>query len=204
MIAMSEKISPQVFYNKFAPDYDSALKGTQVNAQYVNEAANIFHKYHRGTSGSILDLGCGTGFLKDLLEGRFEYTGIDVAENMLHYASKRGYKIIHKSIEEALPELPDSSYDFVFALGSLLFIKEINPSLKHINRIARQSVLLSFDSLTNEYIDSFTVAVFDHSKISLPEAQDDYLIRGWTSPTTGITIKTRMIYVPKSDVPTLT
>ncbi len=197
MIAMSEKISPQVFYNKFAPDYDSTLKGTQVNAQYINEAANLFHKYHRGTSGNILDLGCGTGLLKDLLEGTFEYTGIDVAENMLHYASKRGYKIIHKSIEEALPELPDSSYDFVFALGSLLFIKEINPSLKHINRIARQSVLLSLDSLTKEYIDSFSVAVFDRSKISLPEAQDDYLIRGWTSPTTGITIKTRMIYVSR-------
>ncbi len=198
MIAMYTKISPQEFYNKFAHLYDSALKGIQVNAQYVNEAAKIFHKYHRGTSGSILDLGCGTGLLKDLLEGKFEYTGIDVAENMLNYASKRGYKMIHKSIEEALPELPDSSYDFVFALGSLLFIKDVHPSLEHINRIARQSILLSLDSLTKEYIDSFTVAVFEHSKVSMPEAQDDYLIRGWTSPTTGITIKTRMIYVPKN------
>ncbi len=81
---------------------------------------------------------------------------------------------------------------------SLLLIEEINPSLKQINRIARQSVLLSLDSLTKEYIDSFSVAVFDHSKISLPESQDDYRIRGWTSPTTGITIKTRMIYAPKT------
>lgn len=195
---MSTKISPQEFYNKFAPDYDCALQGTQINAQHVNEAANIFHKYHRGTSGSILDIGCGTGRLKDLLEGEFEYTGIDVAEKMLHYASKRGYKTIHKSVVEALPELPDSSYDFVFALSSLLFVEDISSILQHLHRIARKSVFLSLDSLTQEYIDNFTVTVFDHSKVSIPDAQDDYFIRGWTSPTTGITIQTRMIYIPKN------
>lgn len=117
---------------------------------------------------------------------------------MLHYASKRGYKTIHKSVVEALPELPDSSYDFVFSLSSLLFVEDISSILQHLHRIARKSVFLSLDSLTQEYIDNFTVTVFDHSKVSIPDAQDDYFIRGWTSPTTGITIQTRMIYIPKN------
>ena len=197
---MSAKISPQAFYDKFASDYDSILQGTQVNAQYFNEAISLFHKYHQGTRGTILDLGCGTGLLEDLLEGEFDYTGIDVAPNMLHYASKRGYKIIHKFIEEALPTLEDSSFDFVFALGSLLFIKDISPSLEHMNRIARRSILLSLDGLTQRYMDGFQVNVFDHSGVFLPEAQDDYRISGWTSPTTGFTINTRMIYIHKNSL----
>ncbi|MEM1369485.1 MAG: class I SAM-dependent methyltransferase [Cyanobacteria bacterium P01_H01_bin.15] len=197
---MNAKISPQEFYNKFASDYDSTLRGAQVNAQYVKEAVNLFQKYHRGMNGSILDLGCGTGILKDLLEGTFDYTGIDVSENMLYHAQKRGYKTVHRSIEEALPEIPDLSYDFVIAIGSLLFVEDFNLCLKHIHRISCQSILLSLDTLTKDYIDGFGVPVFNHSKISIPEAQDDFLIRGWTSPSTGVTIKTRVIYISKNHI----
>ncbi|NEQ98821.1 MAG: class I SAM-dependent methyltransferase [Cyanothece sp. SIO2G6] len=141
---------------------------------------------------------CGTGSLKDLHEGEFEYTGIDIAENMLQYASERGYKTIHSPTEEALPPLEDRSYDFVFALSSLLFVEDIQTALAHINRIARQAVLLSLDDLTKDYIDNFTVTVYNHSKVFITGAKDDYFIRGWTSPTTGITLKTRMIYIPKN------
>jgi len=194
---MSFKISAQKFYNDFAPNYESKFCGSQGDAQHVNEAAAIFHKYHRNNHGHILDIGCGTGLLKDLLQGEFEYTGIDVFENMLHYASERGYKVIHQSVVDALPEIPDASYDFVFALSSLLFVEDIHPILTHISRIARQSILLSLDEVTQEYRNNFTVAVFDHSKVHISGAKEDYLIRGWTSCTTGITVNTRMIYVPK-------
>ena len=194
---MPTKISPQEFYDKLAPNYDSTLKGSKVNARYIYEAAKVFHKYYENASGSILDLGCGTGLLKDLLHGELQYTGIDIAQKMLHYASKRGYTVCHKSVEEALPKIRGTSYDFVFALGSLLFVKDIYSILAHINRIARQAVILSLDHLTQEYIDSFKVTVFDHSKILIPETKEDYSIRGWSSPTTGVTVMTRIIYIPK-------
>ncbi|MDJ0509706.1 MAG: class I SAM-dependent methyltransferase [Crocosphaera sp.] len=153
---------------------------------------------HKEPHGSILDIGCGTGLLKDFLRGDFHYTGVDVANNMLDYALLRGYTVKHKSFEEAIPEISYSSYDFVFALGCLLFIEDIHSTLRHINRIARQGIILSLDQLTQEYINKFKVRVYDHSTVIIPEAKEDYFIRGWTSPTIGMTINTRIIYIPSS------
>lgn len=192
---MSSKISPEQFYDGFAPTYDETLKSSQVNAQHIYEAAQIFHRYHKNQKGSILDIGCGTGLLKDLLEGDFTFTGIDISKNMLHYARSRGYTTIHQPVEAAIAQISDSSYDFVFALSSLLFVREIDSILIHLKRIARQAILLSLDNLTEDYILKFAVEVYNHSQISILNAKEDYFIQGWTSPTTGIPIKTRMIYV---------
>ena len=192
---MGTKISAKEFYDKFAPTYDAALKSPQIDAQHVNEAAKIFQKYNNATSGSILDLGCGTGQLKDLLGDEFEYTGIDISDEMLKRASDRGYKTIKKPIEDALGELPDRSYDFIFALSSFHFFENIDLLLKNLERIACRSILLSLDEVTEDYKRNFSVAVYNHSQLEFPNAKENYFIRGWTSPTTGITIKSKMIYI---------
>ena len=62
-------------------------------------------------------------------------------------------------------------------------------------RIARKTILISLDETTEEYIKNFVVPVYDHSKITIKNATEDYFIVGWTSPTTGIPICTRMIYI---------
>lgn len=196
---MSSKISPEQFYDGFAPTYDKTLKSSQVNAQHVHEAAKIFHRYHKHQNGSILDIGCGTGLLKDLLEGDFTFTGIDISKNMLRYAAQRGYTTIHQPVEVAIAQIADRSYDFVFALSSLLFVRDIETILTHLNRIARRAILLSLDNLTEDYILKLTVEVYNHSQVSVPNAKEDYFIQGWTSPTTGIPIETRMIYLETGD-----
>ncbi|MDY7005475.1 MAG: class I SAM-dependent methyltransferase [Cyanobacteriota bacterium] len=143
----------------------------------------------------MLDIGCGTGFLSQLLQGNFEYTGIDISVNMLEYATKRGYKTIHKPIETALAEIDSHSYDFVFCLSSLHCVEDAQKAIEHIDRIARQAIFISIDEATEQYIKNFVVPVYEHSKIVIENAIEDYFILGWTSPTTGIPIRTRMIYI---------
>ncbi|NEQ73907.1 MAG: class I SAM-dependent methyltransferase [Okeania sp. SIO2C9] len=195
---MVNKISAEEFYDDLAANYDDLLKDPKCNVQHLNKAAKIFHKYNYH-QGSILDIGCGTGFLSELLQGNFEYTGIDVSSKILDYAAKRGYKTIHKSIETALPEIDRNSYDLVFCLGSLLFVEDTQTAIEHIYRIARQAILISLDETNEEYIKNCVVPVYDHSKITIENATEDYFIAGWTSPTTGIPISTRMIFIKKNN-----
>lgn len=194
---MSNKISAEQFYDKFAPKYDETLKDPDCNAQQVLEAHKIFQKYY-GTqaTGKILDIGCGTGFLSQLLEGDFQYTGIDISGKMLEIAAQRGYQVIHQPIETALASVASKSYDFVFCLSSLLFVEDIEAALKEIHRIARKAVFISLDETTEEYIKNFACTVYNHCQTPFPNAKEDYWILGWKSPTLGISIQTRMIYEP--------
>ena len=191
---MPTKISAQEFYNNLAADYDAVLEDPNCNAQHVKEAVKIFNRYNHH-QGNVLDIGCGTGNLSQLLQGDFDYTGIDISDKMLDYAAQRGYKTIHKPIETALAEVDSDSYDFVFSLSSLLCVEDAATAIQHMNRIARKTILISLDETTEEYIKNFVVPVYDHSKIAIENAIEDYFIVGWTSPTTGIPIQTRMIYL---------
>lgn len=191
---MSTKITAEEFYDKFATTYDDVLKDPDCNAQHVHEAVKIFHR-HQHHQGTILDIGCGTGALSELLQGDFQYTGIDISGEMLHLAAQRGYQTIHQPIETALAEIDSQSYDFVFCLSSLLCVKDAVTAIEHIRRIARQTILISLDETTEEYIKNFVVPVYDHSKLTIKDATEDYFIVGWTSPTLGISIRTRMIYL---------
>ncbi len=67
--------------------------------------------------------------------------------------------------------------------------------MEHIYRMACKAILISLDELTEEFIKKFIVPVDEHSKIEIENAIEDYFILGWTSPTTGIPIRTRMIYI---------
>lgn len=109
---MNKQNDVEKYYDNFSDKYDEAAKSSECNVQVYNEAIKIFRKYNHQT-GSILDVGCGTGLLSDVLQGDFEYTGIDVSGGMLKYASERGYKTIHQTIEDGLPKIENKSYDFV-------------------------------------------------------------------------------------------
>ncbi|MGD1805019.1 class I SAM-dependent methyltransferase [Dapis sp. BLCC M126] len=194
---MVNKISAEEFHNNYSTKYDEIAK-TRSNLKFHNEAVKIFRQYNHH-QGSILDIGCGTGFLSELLQGDFEYTGIDISVNMLEYAAKRGYKTIHKPIETALVEIDSHSYDFVFCLASLYFVEDAGTAIEHLYRIARKAILISLNEVTEEYIQKFIVPVYDHSKILIENPVEDYFIEGWTSSSLKIPIRTRMIYIEQKN-----
>jgi len=196
---MTNKISVAQFYDNFSVNYDETIKKPKSNVKYLNEAVKIFHQYNH-YQGNILDIGCGTGLLSELLPGDFKYTGIDISAKMLDYAAKRGYKTIHKPIEKALPEIDSQSYDFVLSLSSLLFLEDAKTAIDHIYRIARQAILITFDEVTDEYLKSSVLQSYDHSKMAIENAIEDYFILGWFSSSQGIPIRTRMIYIEQKNL----
>ncbi|MGD1712379.1 hypothetical protein [Hydrocoleum sp. CS-953] len=79
----------------------------------------------------------------------------------------------------------------------MLCVEDIQTAIEHIYRIARQAIIISLDETTEEFIKNFALPVYDHSKITITNAIEDYFILGWTSPSTGVPIRTRMIYIQK-------
>ncbi|WP_293127042.1 hypothetical protein [Okeania sp. SIO1I7] len=81
----------------------------------------------------------------------------------------------------------------------MYFVEDAQTAIEHIYRISRKAIIISIDELTEEYIKNFVVPVYDHSKIMLEDAIEDYFIIGWTFSSQGIHIRTRMIYIEQKN-----
>lgn len=189
-------MSNKKHYDEIASDYEKLSLSNKVNSQLTKKCKEIFVK-HEIATGSILDVGSGPGNLKTELGDGFEYTAIDYSEKMLELAGQKGYSVILGSLEEELSKLSDKSFDYVVSLGTLLFVKDIQKALSEFSRIARKGWLVGLDDITDSYIKNYTGddPIYNHSKVVIDNAIEDVYFEGWTSPTTGDVIYTRMVFV---------
>ncbi len=190
---MENKISAEAYFDDLAAEYEYEGVESALQTNHLVEAKKIFDT-HQIKEGQILDLACGTGLLSLLLEGNFEFTGIDVSEKMLQSAAQRGYKTIHKPLEQGLAEIADQSYDFVTCLTALLCIEDIQPVLNNMKRIARRGILFTLEEITDDFLAEFPASAYNHSHLSFPDAKEDYRVFGWTTPK-GLDMYVRMIYL---------
>jgi SAM-dependent methyltransferase len=107
-------------YDQWAPDYDRNLEG--VRYQNPPLAAGLIGRYVPPGTGEILDAGCGTGLLGDILVtlGYDGIVGIDLSEAMLAQAEARGvYRELRQmNLSEAL-DFPDGRFAACVAFGVL-------------------------------------------------------------------------------------
>jgi ubiquinone/menaquinone biosynthesis C-methylase UbiE len=71
---------------------------------------------------------------------------------MLSIAESRGYKTIHRYLEDAVLEIKDKSYDHVVCLSVLYFIEDALPVLQKLERIARVSLTVGFEKYTQNQL----------------------------------------------------
>ena len=99
-----------------------------------------------GTS-SVLDVGCGKGFLlyemKQLLPD-IKIAGFDISEHGLSQSREEiRDKLFHHKAQDSYP-YEDNSFDLVISLGCLhnLRVFELEDALKEINRVGRQGYVM--------------------------------------------------------------
>lgn len=182
-------------YDSIAGEYEELINSPKVNAQLIPNLINIFNKY-KVHKGSILDLGCGPGNLQTALGNTFSYTGMDISEEMLKKAKQKGYKIIKGKIEDELRKIKDKSFDYVVSLSALYFVKNITPVISEIDRIAKKGWLISLADITPSYAKYFSVhsPVYNHTKITINNLDEDKTFFAWASPFSGEKINERMIF----------
>lgn len=92
------------------------------------------------TAGSepfrVLDVGCGTGGNRALLEEFGEVWGVDSAASAVRFAHDRGWPRVILGSATDLP-VPDASFDLVTALGVIEHVPDDERMLRELHRVTK-------------------------------------------------------------------
>lgn len=97
----------------------------------------------------VLDLGCGTGELMELLakERQAKVQGIELDENAIYRCVEKGLSVFHGNIDSGLTEYPDKSFDYVILNQSMQQVKKIDFVIQEALRIGR-NVIVGFPNFS--------------------------------------------------------
>ena len=132
-------------YDQWAADYDRQLWAS--GNPYIAILAGFTGRHVADFDARILDAGCGTGNMAQLLRqmGYRNIDGLDPSPGMLEIArSKRIYESLHALYLGAQVDLPPDSYDAVVAAGVLTHGHAPAESLDGILGITRPGGVILF------------------------------------------------------------
>jgi predicted TPR repeat methyltransferase len=107
-------------YDEWARDYDQQIWAS--GNPYIAIAAGLVGRLLPDYDARILDAGCGTGNMAQILHqmGYCQIEGLDPSAGMLAIAqNKQIYQQLHQLYLDSSIDLPDASFDAVVAAGVL-------------------------------------------------------------------------------------
>jgi ubiquinone/menaquinone biosynthesis C-methylase UbiE len=153
-----------LLYDETASVYDESFEG---KAEYqIPKILREIYRKHGILEGTILDVGCGTGKLREYLGDSFTYNGIDISSAMIEEAKKRGFKGYVGAVEDVIKGFEDKSIDHITALSSLYFIKDWKDLVKEFERVARKSIFVSLEQFEPKIVEMMKkrgINIYNHS-----------------------------------------
>jgi len=130
-------------YNKEEPTYLPENK---------SRVRKILKNIGKKSPGSLLDVGCGTGFVLDLAYPYFDRLfGIDLTQAMLDEVNLRGGKVkVTKGNSEKIP-YDDNQFNVCTSYGFLHHLYRLKPTLKEIHRCLKKGGIFYSDQDPNYY-----------------------------------------------------
>lgn len=128
--------------------------GYQYDGRWVDFAAKLIQHYGLKDGDSVLDIGCGKGFLlKDLkaaLPG-LNVAGLDISEYAITHAEAEIREFVQSGDAVCLP-YPDQSFDLVLSINTLhnLRLPHLMAAFQEIDRVGRRDKFVVMDSYRNE------------------------------------------------------
>jgi methionine biosynthesis protein MetW len=94
-------------------------------------------------ASSVLDLGCGTGDLLDLLtkEKSARGQGIEIDEQAIYACVAKGLSVFHGDVDSGLAEYQDKSFDYVILNQSMQQIRHVDTVLTDALRVGKQVIV---------------------------------------------------------------
>ena len=125
-----------------------------IPGRWKDVAQKLINTYNLKSGSSVLDVGCGKGFLlheMKLLLPDLKISGFDISKHALAEAKEEIKKIfIYSSSTKSYP-FKDKQFDLVISLGCLhnLKIFELEVALKEIERVGKHGYIM-LESYRNE------------------------------------------------------
>ena len=145
----------ETLYDQWARDYDQQIWAS--GNPYIAVAAGFTGKLLPDFDARILDAGCGTGNMAQVLQqmGYRKIDGLDPSAGMLAVArNKQIYQQLHPLYLDSQIDLPDASYDAVIAAGVLTHGHAPPEALDGILKLTRDGGVILF-SLSQIAFDEF-------------------------------------------------
>lgn len=157
--AKDEKPEYAALAKKFDKDYwdgsrDTGYGGYVDDGRWREIAQKIINHYGLNDHSSILDIGCGKGFLlkelKSLLPNA-TIMGLEISKYAIDHSPSKITDCIVQGCASEVP-FPDDSFDLVFSNMTLhnLYLPELFKALKEMERVSRNSCWLGVESYQDE------------------------------------------------------
>lgn len=163
-----------IYHSKLAETYDETQP--HFKKENVKQVKSRLKKLSELTEGkSLLDIGCGTGFILELAYKYFdEVYGIDITPMMLEKAKEKISKNNLNNIQVKLANsenipFKDCYFDVVTAYGFLHHLPSLKPTLKETFRILKKDGIFYSDQDPNYY---FWESMKSIEKMDVPMALD--------------------------------
>ncbi len=141
-------------YDEWARDYDQQLWAS--GNPYIAIAAGLVGRHVPDFDARILDAGCGTGNMAQILHqiGYRNLEGLDPSSGMLAVAERKNiYQQLYPLYLGSEVDLPDASYDAVVAAGVLTHGHAPPESLDGILKLTKSGGVIVFSLSTIAFDD---------------------------------------------------
>jgi SAM-dependent methyltransferase len=128
-----------------APGSDSLGRQLRRQALWLKDSylwllrTRVLPGFEGGLGITALDVGCGPGFVMEVLREELAVTGVDLDSDMVSACTARGLDVTQGSVYD-LPHENDS-FDIVYCTWLLMWLDEPQAALAEMVRVARRWVL---------------------------------------------------------------
>lgn len=123
----------------------------------------ILDRFAPGGNSKVLDVGCGTGAIMDLLKSRGYFAeGVDTSEEALKFCREKGHTVQLGSADKM--DYADESFDLVLASDVLEHLENDAAAVREVSRVLKKGGLFIATVPAHKYLWSYHDVALHHKR----------------------------------------